>query len=288
MGTRSGVAAGDIDADGQCDLFFAGLAGASRLYRNEGNWKFADLTRQSNINLSDVDATGAALADLNGDAYLDLIVNSVGKGSLIFTNNGKGQFTKHPALNPNRCGASVALADIDADGDLDVYIANYRIVTMRDEPNAPFRVRNEGARTVVTEYKGRPVTHPDLAGRFSVHQGRIVENGEPDVLYRNDANCRYTALSFTNGTFIDERGQPLREPPFDWGLSVMMRDTNGDGSPDIYVCNDFASPDRLWLNTGNGTFRAAPPPTLRHTSMFSMGVDFADVDRCGMHRIDKQ
>ena len=56
---------------------------------------------------------------------------------------------------------------------------------------------------------------------------------------------------------------------------------NGDGAPDIYVCNDYWTPDRLWLNDGKGHFRACPLLALRHTSTFSMGVDFADVDRDG-------
>ncbi|HEV8523243.1 MAG TPA: FG-GAP-like repeat-containing protein, partial [Terriglobales bacterium] len=186
------------------------------------------------------------------------------------------------ALNPKKCGASLALADIDRDGDLDVYIANYRVVTMRDEPNAPFRVNNDAGRMMILEYKGRRVTEPDLAGRFSVgERGRIVENGEADVLYRNDGQGRFTALSVTDGMFLDEDDQPLRSPPYDWGLSVMMRDIDGEGTPDIYVCNDFASPDRIWLNTGQGKFRAMPRTALRHTSMFSMGVDFADIDRDG-------
>jgi hypothetical protein len=55
----------------------------------------------------------------------------------------------------------------------------------------------------------------------------------------------------------------------------------GDGAPDIYVCNDYWTPDRLWMNDGKGHFRAAPRLALRHTSKFSMGVDFADIDRDG-------
>ena len=55
----------------------------------------------------------------------------------------------------------------------------------------------------------------------------------------------------------------------------------GDGAPDIYVCNDYWTPDRLWLNDGKGHFRACPRLALRHTSTFSMGVDFADVNRDG-------
>ena len=79
---------------------------------------------------------------------------------------------------------------------------------------------------------------------------------------------------------MDSQGNPI--PPYrDWGLSVMFRDLNGDGSPDFYVCNDNASPDRVWINTGQGAFRAMDPMKFRHTSRSSMALDFADVDRDG-------
>src|SRR5439155_12585793 len=65
------------------------------------------------------------------------------------------------------------------------------------------------------------------------------------------------------------------------GLSAMFRDFNGDGAPDLYVCNDFQSPDRIWINDGQGRFRAIGRRAIRQTSLFSMGVDFADVDRDG-------
>src|SRR5260221_4971088 len=61
----------------------------------------------------------------------------------------------------------------------------------------------------------------------------------------------------------------------------MFRDINGDGSPDLYVCNDFTSPDRIWINDGNGHFRAIPRLAVRQTSLTSMGVDFADINRDG-------
>src|SRR3989475_6248256 len=61
----------------------------------------------------------------------------------------------------------------------------------------------------------------------------------------------------------------------------MFRDLNGDSLPDIYVCNDFYSPDRIWINQGSGRFRAIPRQALRKTSRYSMGIDFADINRDG-------
>jgi enediyne biosynthesis protein E4 len=83
------------------------------------------------------------------------------------------------------------------------------------------------------------------------------------------------------GTFLDESGNALTAPPYDWGLSVMFRDFTGDGAPDLYVCNDFKSPDRIWVNDGRGRFRPLPALALRQTSLSSMGVDFGDLNRDG-------
>jgi hypothetical protein len=176
----------------------------------------------------------------------------------------------------------MALADIDGDGYLDLYVANYRTTTLRDEPPPRFRVQTAGGKFELLTVNGRPVTSPDLVGRFTIDRTfGVLENGEADVLYRNDGHGRFLPVSWTDGTFLDEGGQPLKQPPFDWCLSVMFRDVNGDRAPDIYVCNDFHSEDRLWINDGQGRFRALQPLALRHTSLFSMGVDFADIDRDG-------
>ncbi|MBI3415343.1 MAG: VCBS repeat-containing protein [Verrucomicrobia bacterium] len=282
----SGVAAGDVDGDGWCDLYFCGLDGPNKLFRNLGNWKFEDITAVAGVACPDLDATGAAFADIDGDGDLDLIVNSVAGGTHIFLNDGRGHFTKSAVLNLNKGGMSLALADIDGDGDLDLYVANYRTVTVRDQPSARIKGTYIDGKPVVATFNDRPATDPDLVGRFTMQEnGKIIENGEVDVLFRNDGKGHFTPLSFTDGTFLDEEGKPLTGPPYDWGLSVMMRDLNGDGAPDIYVCNDFRSPDRIWLNDGKGKFRALPRLALRTTSMFSMGVDVADLNRDGFDDI---
>jgi len=286
----SGVASGDVDGDGWCDLYFCGLDGPNVLYRNRGDWRFTDITSSAGVACADLDATGACFADLDGDLDLDLIVNSVGGGTRIFLNDGKGRFTPLPSptpLNPARGAMSLALADIDGDGDLDLYIANYRTTTIRDMPNTRMHVKPDAnGKLVVMTVDGRSAAEPDLVGRYSLDYNRkIVEHGEVDALFRNDGNGKFVSIPFTQGNFLDEDGQPLSIPPYDWGLSVMFRDINGDGLPDFYVCNDFSSPDRIWINLGGTRFQAVSRLALRNTCQFSMGVDFADLDRDGYDEI---
>ena len=286
----SGVAAGDVDGDGRCDLYFCALDGPNALYLNLGNWHFENITAQAGVACDGVDAAGAVLGDVDGDGDLDLVVGSVFHGVFIFINDGKGRFQRLPVpLCPNKGTMSLALGDIDGDGDLDLYVANYRAVTLRDQPNTKFTFRVVDGKPVVTAVDGRPTTAPDLANRFTYKitlrdgAGTFAheENGEPDVLYRNDGSGRFAPISFTDGSFLDEDGRPLDKPPYDWGLSVMFRDLNGDLAPDLYVCNDFQSPDRIWLNDGHGRFRALARLAIRQTSLSAMALDVADINRDG-------
>ena len=292
----SGVAAGDVDGDGWCDIFFAGLDNGGRLYRNLGAWQFRDITSSAFGSTSLLDTTGAAFADVDGDGDFDLILNSLGHGTRILFNDGLAHFSESPlnaGLNAHRGGMSSALADIDGDGDLDLYVANYRAVTIRDQPETHFRFRMVDGKPTIASVNGRSISDPDLADRFEFHinlgngGGTFGhdENGEPDALFLNDGKGHFAPLSFTNGMFLDESGRALTQPPFDWGLSVAFRDLNGDGAPDIFVCNDFKSPDRVWLNDRQGHFRAAPTLAFRHSCFSSMGVDFADINRDGLDDI---
>ena len=268
----SGVTAGDIDADGRCDLYFCSLQGGNRLFRNLGDWHFADITAEANVACTNQLSTGAVFADLDGDGDLDLLVNSIGGGTRCFFNDGKGHFAEEPSAGFIRRfgGMSIALADVNGDGLLDVYVANYRTTTIRSTGFGALIVN--GKRTI------RPEDKDDLE---YTPEGRVNENGEPHLLYINQGNGHFKPLSWTQGAFLDESGRPLTKIPRDWGLSVMFRDLNGDGAPDIYVCNDFQSPDRVWMNDGRGHFRAMARLALRSTCTFSMSVDFADINRDG-------
>lgn len=283
----SGVAFGDIDGDGLQDLFLPALQGGSTLFRNLGQWRFTNITHLSFAakTFDGMDATGAVLADLDGDRLPDLLVNGIGTGTRCFLNRGTGRFEETTAQSglAGRGGpSSFALADIDRDGDLDLYVVRYRSSTVRDEFQQRFGIRTVDGKPVLESVNGRPVTEPDLVGRFSVDaQGRITEHGEADGLYANDGKGVFQHVPFDGGAFRDESGQPLTRIPYDWGLAAMFRDVDGDGILDLYVCNDLGSPDRIWIGDGKGGFRAIARSAIRKTSWFSMGVDFGDLDRDG-------
>ena len=279
----AGVAAGDVDGDGWTDLFFCGLQGASVLYRNLGDFKFEDITSKSGIVLDGITATGCAWVDLDGDGDLDLIVNSMGQGTFLFFNDGKGHFTRSAStLNPSGGGTSIGVGDLDGDGFPDLYLANYRTSAFMDLPNKRVTFKRVNGRMELDTLNGRSTQEEDLKDRFSIGpRGSIDELGQPDVVVRNQGGTNFVPVSLTAGGFLDESGQPLLQPFRDWGLSVLVRDFNRDGLPDIYVCNDFQTEDRFWINQGNGRFKLAPKRSLRHTSMFSMGADVADINHDG-------
>ncbi len=279
----SGVAVGDVDGDGLADLYFCRLNGSNVLYKNLGNWKFEDVTDFAGVGCPKQFSTGTAFADLDGDADLDLLVTAIGGPNACFLNDGTGKFTDvtDAAGISSQTGAStMALADIDGDDDLDLYIANYKRIRAKDiflpgELTFESLVEQIGdSYRIAAKYQEHYIL--DLAGGWILW----FETGEPDMLFLNDGKGRFAKVSFTDGRFLNEDGEPVSELK-DWGLTARFQDIDDDGDPDIYVCNDFESPDRIWINDGKGYFQAIPKLAIRNTSNSAMAVDFSDIDRDG-------
>lgn len=278
----SGVAAADVDGDGLLDLYFTGLDTPNRLYKNEGGFSFRDITEEAGLTDDLPNSTGAVFADVDGDGWPDLLVSSFDGENVLYLNDGNGNFSlkDDSGLNKGRGSMTMALADIDRDGDLDLYMTNYKIKTVRDiyserELSLDRTLRVEGG-----SYQLIP-PFDEHYGIIQDENGEIFRNeyGEADELYINDGSGKFT-LADPNEYFFDTEGQPMGLGR-DWGLAAKFQDLNGNGHPDLFVVNDFWTPDRVWMNRGDGTFEIIDEYTIRNYSFSSMGVDFSDINNDG-------
>jgi hypothetical protein len=249
MYNGGGVAIGDINNDGLEDIFFTANLKANKLYLNQGNFAFKDITKAANVGGRKDWKTGVTMVDINGDGWLDIYVCYSGKGNAtsrrneLYINNHDLTFTeraKQYGLDDEGCSTQAIFFDYDNDGDLDCYVLNHNIKAYKN-----------------IELHYLKNDYDSLAA---------------DRLYRNDG-----------GHFVDVSKQAgISGNPISFGLGVAVSDINNDGWPDIYVSNDYTEQDYCYINNGNGTFSQKEMYMFGHLSQFSMGNEIADFNNDGL------
>ncbi|HEY8548530.1 MAG TPA: CRTAC1 family protein [Vicinamibacterales bacterium] len=258
-----GLAVFDYNGDGRPDIFFANGAESpalvkrgpqhwNRLYRNEGGWRFTDVTEEAGVQGVGY-AMGAAAADYDADGDVDLFVAGVRQHQLL--RNDGGRFTDVAAeagIAQGEWAVGGVWFDYDGDTRLDLFVINY----VRWSAESP-RYCGDQARGL------RIYCHP----RFF--------QGLPNRLYRNLGDGRFEDVSDRSGI-----GAHIGK-----GMSAAIADYDNDGDIDLFVAND-AIPNFLFRNRGDGTFEetallagVSVPASGRPVS--GMGSDFQDYDNDG-------
>lgn len=226
-----GIAAFDYNNDGRADIFFVNGASLpslekdapqylNRLYRNEGNWRFTDVTREAGTGGAGF-SMGAA-ADYDNDSHVDLFVAGVFQ-NILYHNLGNGRFedvTQKAGIRSDKWSVAAGWFDYDNDGWLDLFVVNYARWSMEDNRFCGDRERNL-----------RTYCHP-----------RYLD-GLPCTLYRNRRD----------GTFEDLNDKSGLAKHIGRGMSAAFADYDGDGFLDVVVTNDN-QPNFLFHNRSDGTF----------------------------------
>lgn len=248
-----GVGIGDINNDGLPDIYFTGNQVSNKLYLNLGNMQFKDITVSAGVEGGPGWDNGVTMADINNDGFLDIYVCRGGwqdseeeRRNLLFINQGDLTFKEQSReYGLDEKSYSIHASFFDMDNDNDLDI----YITSRPDSF-------------------------DLPLTQMVKQKKLSPTKSRDKLYRND-----------KGRFKEIGVQAGITNNFGYALSVVTADVNNDGFIDIFVANDFAESDYMYINQGDGTFKEKIKQATNHISMYSMGTDIADINNDGLEDI---
>lgn len=273
MYNGAGVGVGDFNRDGKQDVFFAGNNVTSRLYLNQGNLKFRDVTTQAGVTTK-AWCTGVCVADVNQDGWPDIYVSVAGpdtnhaiRHNLLFVNQSTEigaiptfrEMATDYGLDDSGMNTQAAFFDYDRDGDLDCYVLNNAVERTGRNRIRPRRLNGEGPSTDrLYRNDGRGAKGQGQRGK-----GKGRNSPMPHAL---------TPMHFTD---VSREAGILAEG---YGLGLTIVDLNQDGWLDIYCVNDFLSNDVAYINNHNGTFTDRAAEYFKHTSYNSMGVDIQDIN----------
>ena len=244
----SGVAIGDINNDGLPDVFFGGNQVADRLYLNKGGFQFEDITKTSKIAKHSGWTWGVTMVDINADGYLDIYVSRNGNSS-----------------NPDDRRNQLYINNQDetfTESAQQYGLGDYGFSTQA----VFFDMDNDGD---LDMYQVNQIADKKLLLLNKIPQDQF--KFFRDKLYRND-NGKFTDVSIAVGISKD----------ISYGLSVNATDFNNDGWMDLYVANDYAEPDFMYYNNGDGTFKNVINDKLKHITQLSMGSDTGDINNDGL------
>jgi enediyne biosynthesis protein E4 len=254
--TGSGIAFIDYDNDGLLDLFvLSGQGGTNRMYHNEGDDTFRDVTDALGLRSSGW-AEGVCAGDYNNDGFTDLFVTYWGQNRLYRNIQGTHfadvTGAAHLTQNRVRYNTGCSFTDVDRDGHLDLFVTNY----VKFDP----AVSPKPGANPYCFYRGIPVNCGPRGLPF-----------DRNILYRNNGDGTFSDISEKSG---------VAAPYGHYSLSVLTADFNEDGLSDIYVACD-QTPSLLYINKGHGKFEEEG--VLRGVAfdqngkaMSGMGVDAAD------------
>ncbi|MEO1262768.1 MAG: VCBS repeat-containing protein [Bacteroidota bacterium] len=259
--TGSGVGIGDFNNDTLPDIFFGGNMVSSRLYFNQGNLKFKDLTQFAGVE-TDRWIMGVAVVDINADGWQDIYLSVSGNATaekrknLLFINQKNNSFTeeaeKYGIADTSQC-THANFFDYDKDGDLDLFIAvNPTDYNLYNVNNIRKKKINGEAKSTDKLYRNN-----------TIEQASAVDTHHTET-------SMFTDVSREAGILIEG-----------YSLGLNVSDLNDDDWPDIYVTNDFLTNDILYINNQDGTFSNKAAEILKHTSFASMGIDVADINNDG-------